>query len=340
MCAYHDTPNKQTIRRDWNGPLLAQWKARIAHPLTYFGLPGPELKDLLDWREWLDPCRTGVQSLGRTKRERGEAEEMIGRLNANLFGFGIDSGFQLLRGNVEDVILNAIDHDGNPPQLNDGRPAHLTRFTYDLVNLDFNSGLGYRTKDGAKRVEALRKLFERQRGQAFILLLTINVRDTLSDTVEEYLRNLRDLKYGPDWRDLLDWYLGRGEGERQYKLKAVVPSFLRAAAELYGFQCLCHPPIFYVGHESAHMIHYACEFTPQLIEDRVVELRAFSQQDDRDLVQLPLLLSKDGRLRLAAHQHPDFDPDRCSSYGTFLPAEIHAEVFGGRPLIVPGVRGA
>ena len=75
----------------------------------------------------------------------------------------------------------------------DGTP-HLARFSYDLVNLDFDGGLGYRSMRAhgtAKRTIAIKKLFERQEGHSFILLLTINVRHTLGEEIQEYLGNLQ-----------------------------------------------------------------------------------------------------------------------------------------------------
>jgi hypothetical protein len=316
MCAYNDTSNKRTIRREWDLPLLNRYRDRIGRRLTYFGLPGPQIHDLLDWDDVLAKHKTGVESPGRTKKERAEADQTIGRLHTNIMVNDLGSGFQLLRANIEDVIINGIDNDGMPPQLNDGAASHLAHFTYDLVNLDFDGGLGY-YKEATKtveRVEALKALFARQQGHDFVFLLTINVRDTIDAEIGGYLRGLQTRERGSGWYDLIDWYLTRGPGEREFKLKAAVPSFIRAVAEHRNFRCVCYPPIAYEGHKQAHMLHFAFDLVSQ-----TRSLLAFSAQDDRDLIELPLLRCEKGKLFLPKDQHPGFDPAHGVQHMDFPP---------------------
>jgi hypothetical protein len=322
--SFADTENKAAIRRQWDRALLLWWMHKLKRPLlTYFGLPGPEVRDLLDWRTLLDRRRTGVESIGHTKREQMRAQDEMGRLTTNLFIAGISSGFQLLRGDVEDVILDGLDYDGSRPQINDGRPAHAALFGYDLVNLDFDGGLGYRDGSGAaKRVAALKKLFERQEGHSFLLFLTINVRDTMGSEIEHYLRGLRTRERGPGWQQALDWYLSRSDGEREYKLKAAVPSFIQTIAEARVFRCTSRPPIAYEGHERAHMIHFTFELEAVALDGRPANLRGFSPQDDLDLIELPLIRCQGGQLQLAARQHDGFNAACCAASIDFLPEEI------------------
>jgi hypothetical protein len=320
VCAYVNTLNKATIRRGWDLPILEHWSTKMGRPLTYFGLPGPEIHDLIDWRHVLG-VRTGVESPGRNKKERAIADEAIGRMNANTMFNGLSSGFQVLKADIEDVILNCVDNYGNPPQLNDGNPAHLAHFRYDVVNLDFDGGLGYSTKNGARRVYALKKLFERQEGHSFILFLTVNVRDTLGEEVEDYLQGLQRRDRGPGWYEIIDWYLNRAKGEREYKLKATVPSFIHAISESRVFQCRSRPPIAYTGHERARMIHFVFELETVLVNRHKASLRGFSLQDDRDLIELPLLKSENGQLKIAAIQHPGFDFTNCKTIVNFLPKQ-------------------
>lgn len=322
MCAYANTPNKATIRRCWDQPILERWYARIGKPLSYFGLPGPEIHDFLDWRHLLG-IRTGIESPGHTKKERKQADETIGQLNANIMFNGLSSGFQLLRADVEDVILDAIDSYGTPPQMNDGQPAHKSHFGYDIINLDFDGGIGYRDSNGAaKRVAAIKKLFERQEGHSFVLFLTINVRDTMGDEIENYLRGLQARERGPNWYETIDWYLSRSDGEREYKLKAIIPSFIHAVAEPRVFQCLSRPPIAYIGHKQAHMVHFAFELEAATSNGRLINLRGFSPQDDPDLIELPLLRCENGQLRLTEKQHPKFDYASCRRNLDFLSEAI------------------
>lgn len=327
---FADTENKAAIRRIWDRALLQGWrqKQKCSH-LTYFGLPGPEIHDLIDWKDLLDHRRTGAESIGRTKREQMKARDEMGKLTTNLFIAGISSGFQLLRGDIEDIILDGLDYDGNRPQINDGRSAHVARFGYSLVNLDFDGGLGYKDGAGAaKRVAALKKLFERQEGHSFLFFLTINVRDTMGDEIEDYLRGLQTRERGPNWKTVLDWYLSRSDGEREYKLKATVPSFIQAVAETRVFRCTSRPPISYEGHERAHMLHFAFELEAVALNGRPANLRGFSSQDDTDLIALPLIRSENGQLRLAKRQHSGFDISCSSASLDFLPDDVRATILG------------
>ncbi len=326
MGAFEDSENKAAIRRLWDREVLVRWQSRFDNLLTYFGLPGAALMDLLDWREVLDPRRTGVQSMGRTKGQRDDAWDIISRMQARAHVFGLASGFQVLRGDIEDVILNAVDLDGNPPQMNDGQAASTMRFKYDLVNLDFCGGIGYREAAGVKRVDAIKKLFERQQAHNFVLLLTINVRDTLGDEIAHYLQQLRAHFNDNEWRDTVDWYLARGNGEREYRLKAVVPTFIRMTAEARNFRCTCLPPIIYIGHNQAHMLHFAFELETEQVNGRIASLRGFSNQNDRDLLALPLLRCETGQLAVAAQQHPGFLPSVMDSLLDFLPDGARAAI--------------
>jgi hypothetical protein len=333
VCAYENTPNKAVIRRCWDLPILERWYTKNGKLLSYFGLPGPEIHDLLDWQHLLG-VRTGIESLGHTKKEREQASETIGRLNANIMLNGLSSGFQLLRADVEDVILNSVDNDGYPPQLNDGGPAHLAHFTYDIVNLDFDGGLGYRAKQAsakqmhgaAKRVDAIKELFKRQEGHSFILFLTINVRDTLGEEVEKYLHGLQSRDRGEGWHEMLDWYLHRTKGEREYKLKAIVPSFIHSVAETRLFRCTSRPPIAYIGHARAHMIHFAFDLETATSNSLGIRLREFSLQDDRELLELPLLRSENGQLELASMELPGVNFVSFEKTLNFLPEEIRSHI--------------
>ncbi len=321
---FADTENKAAIRRIWDRALLQRWiqKQNCSH-LTYFGLPGPEIHDLIDWKNLLDSRRTGAESIGRTKQERLKARDEMGKLATNLFIAGISSGFQLLRGDVEDVILDGLDCDGNRPQINDGRVAHISKFGYDFVNLDFDGGLGYKDGAGAaRRVAALKKLFERQEGHSFLFFLTINVRDTMGDEIEDYIRGLQTRERGPNWQETLNWYLNRSDGERDYKLKAIIPSFIQTISETRVFRCTSCPPIAYEGHERAHMLHFAFELEAVILNGRTANLRGFSLQDDFDLISLPLIRCENGQLQLASKQHPTFNIACCASSLDFLPEDI------------------
>ena len=312
---FEDTLNKATIRRTWDAPVLAQQLQRLQRPLAYFGLTGPKLYDLLDWKNYIG-VKTAVESIGHTQKQKAIAQETTGELLTNVMVNQLSSQFQLMRGDIEDIIIEGIDEDGHPPQESDGQPAHRMKFTYDIINLDFDGGLGYLTHQGvAKRTTAIKRLFERQLGHSFTLFLTVNVRDTLGDEIDSYLRELRKRNYTVKWSDQVDWYLSRPEGQREYKLKATIPSFIHATAEPQMFKSICRPPIVYDGHGHARMVHFVFELCAQ-----PGNLRTFSDQDDRDLLAVPLLRCRDGELSFADTQMGRYENGELATHIGFLPS--------------------
>ncbi len=78
---FTDTENKAAIRRVWDRALLQRWiQKQNCSYLTYFGLPGPEIHDLIDWKDLLDRRRSGAESIGRTKQEQMKARNEMGKL--------------------------------------------------------------------------------------------------------------------------------------------------------------------------------------------------------------------------------------------------------------------
>lgn len=314
---------KAALRRQWDKPILLRASQGGKTLLSYFGLPGPAVEDLIEWRQVIGVA-TGVERLRRARDKRVEDLERHRRLMRNVLAEGL-TDFQLLRGDIEDVILNACDQDRNVPKVNDGNEPHLMRFRYGLVNLDFLGGVGYRDKNGeTKRVRALRKLFERQRGTSFVLLLTLNVRDTMDEEITTYLQR-SSARQRAEVAPVLRWYAERGAGEREYKLKALVPLFIQSVAEGEMFSVRCYPPVAYTGSGRARLVHFVFELTHV-----AGSLQAFSDQSPADLLALPLchvhVNSKNGdggdcRIELALRQHYGFDTSSVEKL-TFLPLTL------------------
>ena len=298
--AFADSANKKVVREQWDLPILARWSARVSRKLTYFGLTGPRKLDLLAWSAVLERRRDAVEELPRAKAKREKADEAAAKLQQNAYRHGLADGLEILRGDIGDIIVDGVDAFGSRPQLSDTQPAERARFSYDLHNLDFDGGLGFIVKrtGEAPRVDAIKKLIERQKGHSFILLLTVNVRNTLGPNIEDYLDRLNRQPAG----DLIGWYQERGNGEVDHRLKAVIPILVRATAETAGFVARCYPPVTYVGHESARMVHFCFELTS---EDKV--FAGVSQQQDAHLLRLPMLEAANGLIGLASVQHPSCD---------------------------------
>lgn len=289
--AFEDTANKALIRGQFDLPLIRGWRAEDGQPLSYFGLTGPMVRDLLDWREHLN-LRTAVELVGKSPAEKQAANQVVSTMKTTLFVQGLTSGFQVLRGDIEEVIHFGVDADGSVPQcMEEGVPAREADFQYDLVNLDFDGGLYYKNASRRlSRIDAIRRVIERHRGKSFLLMITINVRDTLANEPDRLIGGLVNLHAGTQLEETLRWHLNADEGTRHYKLKMVVPYIVQRFAEPLGFTVVCRPPVFYVGHQRARMLHFAFE-----LRQMHQPLGAVSAQTLLHLSTMPLLNSENGQ---------------------------------------------
>lgn len=294
--SFRTSPNKNTIRRDWDAPILRQYMAAVGHRLRYFGMTGPEMHDVLTWRDMLFDW-TSIEEAPKSSEKLRLADRAAEQILQTASDNGLADRLEVLRGGVEDVICDGVDVFGARVRHSVGEQAYDCNFNFDLYNLDFDGGLGYRAKTGKpKRIRSLEKLFQRQNGRSFILLLTVNVRDTLREQVIAYLKGVRG-----ELGEVVEWYIERKEGQYDYQLKAAVPLFLRHHAEAAHFSCTFLPPVSYVGFENARLAHFVCRF-----EAVGGVFPAASPQSRKDVIELPLVVCKEGILRVSAVQHPGF----------------------------------
>ncbi len=299
--AFADSANKQAVRNAWDLPLLAAWADVTGRKLTYFGMPGPRMLDLLAWKGVLDSRRTAIEERPKSPAKRALADDAAAQLMHNSIKAGLSDGLQILRGDVGEIITGGLDNFAVRPLLCEAGGAAQARFRYDLHNLDFDGGLAFINKvtGEAPRLDALRKLVERQKGASFILFLTINVRNTVGPAIADYLERLVQMDAGGH----IGWYLGRGKGEVEQRLKAIVPLLMRGVAESNGFALKCLPPLAYTGHQNARMVHFVFEFHA---EDLV--FAGVSKQLVDAMLTLPMLEAVDGQIGLAPLQHPACQP--------------------------------
>lgn len=308
--AFADSPNKHAVRSHWDLPILKRWRLDVGRPLTYFGLTGPRMLDLIAWREVLDRRRDAIEELPRGRKKREAADQAAAALQTTAMRKGLSDGLEILRGDIGTIIMNGLDAFGVRPQMSDGA-ADRSRFTYDLHNLDFDGGLAFIEKKtgSAPRMDAIKKLFERQRGHSFVLMLTINVRNTVGREIQDFLDRLSAQPEG----GAIEWYRQRGDGEVEHRLKAIVPLLIRASAHPQGFRCYSHPPVAYTGHKGARMVHFCFELTA---EDKV--FAGVSMQHEADLLRLPMLEAIDGALTFSGLQHPEWVPEKIVGAISFL----------------------
>lgn len=315
---FEESPTKITVRQLWDLPIIQRWAQKVGRPLSYFGLPGPSISDILDWRPYLGYC-TGVERFRREKRQRDEDLEVHRLIHKNVLLSEIDE-FQLLLGDIEDIIMSGADLNRQRPRMSNGDHPLLSSFCYDLANLDFLGGMGYKAEKTGKvrRTEALQKFLERQRGTDFLLILTLNVRDNIDDELVRYLEGAQHEAESEQLRKTLLWYATCKAGMKEYRLKATVPLFIQREGEVCGFDCFCYPPLAYTGSGSARMVHFVFELT-----DANTVLHAHSRQRIAEVVNLPLLGVKKNAVYMLEQQHPHFD-FRCDGLLSLLPEQARS----------------
>jgi len=143
--------------------------------LSYLGLPSPGLADVLAWRDYLG--RVDAVERGVTGREWRTQHDLA--VNAIVYGI---RGFRLLRGDIDEVILN--DRDSADQTL---------KWPYDVVNLDYSGGLLYKKPgERSKRVDAICRMVEEQglHARGFFLSVTVNDRHQDAGEVSQTLTGI------------------------------------------------------------------------------------------------------------------------------------------------------
>lgn len=234
---FESNPNKDAIRIDDAVTIENYWKEKKSK-LNYFGLTGPSLADLLEWRDYLNHAMV-------VERRNPIAIQLL--LDA-AFNQNFDNKLQVLVGDIDDVMIHWVDEFGCLPRFEHS----------DLVNLDYIGGIMHKGKLGkSKRVDAIRSLIRRQssNGSDFLLLMTVNARThdlkELDFSLSDIEKSLKD--YHISASGVIQWYQGQGY---DWKLKVYVPYLLDGIAAANGFLCESTRPITYIGTGNVRMVHF------------------------------------------------------------------------------------
>lgn len=295
------TENKKSIRGKWDKEIIREFRKKVNKKLDYFGLPGPDICDFLDWENYLG-WKTGIElvSTKSNKTQRDFQLRRVNQLQTNVMLSGFSENWELRRGEIEDIILNGTDIDGNKPALLIAEYNKAPCMKYDLHNWDFQGGLYTNRQNESKRIEAIKQCIKLQRDHHFLFLLTLNVRHTLGEELSTYLNGAAGEIDSNKHKEVLKWYSNRGSNDNteRYRLKAVVPLFIRQIAQVNSFDCFCYPPLYYEG-KKEHLLHFVFELSP-----KKTVLPAFSQQKTYAVIELPLIIVENGQFILASLQHP------------------------------------
>lgn len=202
--------------------------------LAYLGLPGVALLDILSWREFLSYC-TVVENA-----------DVVDELERNVLKNHLEHIVHLECADIDELILK-------------GSGRGKLHWPYQIVNLDYYGGLvNARVNGSSRRLDTLKKLFERQAGAAFILFLTLNLRDKDKGELNELVMQQEEDLLGLDLEGVSECFDKHRELNHAGLLKAYVPIFLDSIARQHTLVFI--PPILYQG--TQQMIHFAVQCIP------------------------------------------------------------------------------
>jgi hypothetical protein len=302
------TQNKAAIRQLWDAAIIKEFAINRQKKLDYFGLPGPDIRDLVDWKDHIGFI-TGVEySDLKNGRDKDVQIAKISKLMQNLMLLDHSENWEVRKGRLEDIILNGADVDGNKPfklTLEKNRPSNMY---YDIHNWDFQGGLGYSNRKNVDdKVEAIKRCMQLQRGHPFLFLLTLNVRHNLKKEPKEYL--LARAREHKELEEILNWYANKSNkrGMDHYCTKALVPLFIRETAHQSSYDCFTYPPLYYQG-PSEHLLHFVFLLSP-----KETILPSFSSQEFSDVVSQPLIRVEKGKF-IFPEQHPSFNKNQAVNF--------------------------
>jgi hypothetical protein len=266
------------------------------------------MHDVVDWSDLLHRDVTAVEE--PSARFDENLSDMLAVAAAN------NINLEVLRGKIEKIMLSGRSLDSERPRYATFAPGDQLCMAYDLVNLDFDGGLG----NALLRHRSVEALLKAQSSTSFTLFITYNVRSKLGEQIADELANLSK-QIEPDGEQIAGWYK-RQETPVALRLKAVIPVVVSTAAATALMDCRSYPPIRYVGYKGATLVHFAFDLTPHPDAFRA------HHPGMRRLITMPLFDSVDGTIRVSDLQDPAFDAGRCFEELEFLPDKVRKGIVG------------
>lgn len=235
------TVNKQKVR-EMDLRLIERYFGDPKGKLRYLGLPASSLADIVHWQDYFD--HFSAVERGRPGEEYRYQHDLM--LTAMQLGFA--HRLELLRGDMDQILLNGRDDFGNP-----------VLYPFDVVSLDYSGGLIYKNGSGqAKRADSIESLLGEQstRRHDFLLLISCNLdnedRGEIRVVFHDIETELR--KLGINASATIQAHLGHELEE--VRLKTYVP-YLIGTLSARWYQCDHSKPIYYVGNRGTRMMHFS-----------------------------------------------------------------------------------
>ena len=270
------TINKAKVR-ELDFILIQRFFKKRKGDLRYLGLPASTLVELIKWNDWFSHF---------SAIERGKSgEESIEQHNLMLtaFRFDLSDKLLLLRGEMDDILINGKDHFEN-----------YVPYPFDVVSLDYSGGLVYKDQSGrAKRTQSISNLLSSQseHNKDFLLFISTNFDYVDEGEINRVLQDIdRELnKIGVRGSATIKSILENRQNES--RLKVYVPYIIKSLTAQY-FKCEFHKPVFYSGNRSTRMVHFS--FSLQRTSNYLAGKPNVS--DIVEILNLPAFICTDGNL--------------------------------------------
>lgn len=235
------TENKQKVRK-MNQRLIERYFGDRRGDLHYLGLPASTMTDVLQWQEYFK--RITAVERGRP----GEEYRYQHNLMLTAFQHGLADRVELLRGDMDEILLEGRDDFDNPVQ-----------YPFDVVSLDYSGGLIYKNTTGrAKRAESIEKLVREQasRDNDFLLFVSCNLDNEDQGEIRAIFADIgrKMKKFGLEIATTVAAYLDCELEEA--RLKVYVP-YLIGTLSATWYQCEHFKPIYYEGNRGTRMMNFS-----------------------------------------------------------------------------------
>lgn len=299
-------PVKAKIRKELDAPLIKEVSKNKKEKLSYFGLSGPLLQDIIEWQDYLKDF-TVVEKSYAGRKERSMERNLQELLLKNSFITQLRDG----RGVINDfltVIYGDIDRDIILKGKGDfGK--ELPKQHFGLIYLDYYGGI-FKAK---QREGAIKKLISDQKEISekdcdYILLITVENLDKGEKEkrrlVNEILENLENARVNSkSLRNFKRYLSGCRYGLLQ---KIYVPLQIYLYTKSCGDVIKCYNPIIYQENKietkkGAEMLHFRFIISTQ-------KNRKAAPPMIKDLVHicnLKLLTVEKGKITLHKEQSPE-----------------------------------
>jgi len=232
---FTDTENKRAIRK-YDKDILKEYAKEKNKKLSYLGLPGATMLDIIDWKEYLSRY-TSIEI------DKNEYRNLI----LTALSTGLSKGLKAVMGDIDEILSK----------------NERVIFPYDLFNLDYSGGALYKNRHGgSKRINAWQSLFRRQSKQKedFLLLITLNSREKDEGELNFILDEIKNNLTNKEFSDKIDEIK---RGRKQPKFMIYVPYLVQKLAAENHYQLKYNGPIFYKGSSNISMTHFVFILTYQ-----------------------------------------------------------------------------